>query len=92
MPDAVSMPYRDCTDNLRSGDNPGISYESVSDGCGRSLKSTQRSMIEPSFRPKGAVIVPPEGSTEPFTMARYSRVIPELALLAIMVDSIPALT
>lgn len=49
-------------------------------------------MIEPSFRPKGAVIVPPEGSTEPFTMARYSRVIPELALLAIMVDSIPALT
>ena len=49
-------------------------------------------MIEPSFRPKGAAIVPSEGSTEPFTMARYSLVMPELVLLAIMVDNIPALT
>ena len=49
-------------------------------------------MIEPSLRPKGAVMVPFVGFTEPFTMARYSLVMPEVALLAIMADSIPALT
>ena len=49
-------------------------------------------MIEPSLRPKGAVMVPSKGRTAPFAMARYSLVMPEVALLAIMADSIPALT
>ena len=40
-------------------------------------------MIEPSLRPKGAVMVPSKGRTEPFAMARYSLVILELVLLAI---------
>ena len=31
-------------------------------------------MIEPSLRPKGAVMVPSKGRTAPFAMARYSLV------------------
>ena len=44
----------------------------MGDGFFSMVKSTVRSMMEPSLRERGAVMVPVGGVRSPFTIARYS--------------------